>query len=80
MKNYKVYYIIKKHGHGYLNETEVTARNQREAIREVRQSVRTNTGRNAFHCTTHPPIKVKRGVEYDGMIYSRYDELFHTLW
>ena len=80
MKKYKVYYIIKKHGHGYLHETEKKKKNQREAVRKVRQTVRTNTGRNAFHCSVHSPVKMKYGLEYDGTVYTRYDELFHTLW
>lgn len=80
MKYYKVYYIIKKNGHGYLNETEVQAKNQKEAIAKVRADVRERTGRNAFSATCKAPAITKYGLYWNGGTYTRYSELFHMLW
>lgn len=79
-KSYRVYFIIKKNNHGYLNEKVITASNQKDAIKLVREKVREESGRNAFHCTCKAPKKVKDGMEFDGFIYKRYSELFNSLW
>ena len=66
-----VFFILKMHGHGYLNHMVTEATNKRDAIREVKDRVRATYGRNAFHCTTKAPEKTSHGVEFDGMIYTR---------
>lgn len=80
MRQYIVYFILKKNSHGYLKQMEVTANNQREAIASVRKSVKESTGRNAFGATCKAPKGVPSGMEFNGMIYTRYSDLFHTLW
>jgi hypothetical protein len=80
MKEYTIYFIIKKNGHGYMNQETVAAKNKAEAIRLVKANILENTGRNAFQCTTKQPV-IRDGVlEYNGMLYTRYSDLFHTLW
>lgn len=80
MKDYTIYFVIKRDGHAYLHQMETVANNQREAITYVRNAVREDTGRHAFHCTTKKPVKTERGLEWDGMIYTKYCDVFHTLW
>ena len=80
MKDYTVYFIIKKDGHGYLNQAEVSAKNQAEAIASVRKSVRESSGRNAFSATCNAPVRVKDGMLFNGGTYTRYSELFNRLW
>ena len=78
--NYTVYFIIKKNCHGYLNQMGVTAKNQKEAVALVRDSVRRDSGRNAFSATCKAPKKVSDGMLFNGMTYTRYSELFNMLW
>ena len=80
MRDYTVYFIIKRNGHAYLHQMETVARNQREAISYVRKSVFEDTGRHAFHCTTKKPIKTEKGLEWDGMVYTNYSDTFNALW
>ena len=80
MKDYTVYFIIKKDGHGYLNSETATAKNQKEAKKQVKELVYKNTGRTAFGCTCKAPIRVKSGMEFNGGVYTRYSEWFNTLW
>ena len=80
MNQYTVYFIVKKNNHGYLNQIEVTARNQREAIAIAQEQVKESSGRNAFGATCKAPKRVAGGMEFNGGTYTRYSELFHTLW
>jgi hypothetical protein len=80
MKTYTVYFIIKKNNHGYLHEKTVEASNQKEAIKLVRDQVPEECGRNAFHCTCKKPIRTKDGMEMNGIIYTKYSEVFNMLW
>ena len=80
MRDYTVYFIIKSNGHAYLHQMETVARNQREAIGYVRNSVLEDTGRHAFHCKTKKPVKTEKGLEWDGMVYTNYSDIFNTLW
>ena len=79
-KIYTVYYIIKMNNHGYLKSRRVQARNQKDAIREVRASVKETTGRTAFSATCSKPEPTRHGMEYNGMIYKRWNEHTETLW
>lgn len=80
MKQYKVYYIIKENNHGYLNRFIVEADNQKRAFLAVKNVVKKETGKHAFHITCKEPIENKYGLEYDGMIYTRYNKLLGRLW
>lgn len=80
MKRYTVYFIIKKNNHGYLNEKTVIAHNQKEAVKLVRESVKAESGRNAFKCTCKKPELVPSGMKYGGIVYTRYSPIFHSLW
>lgn len=80
MKDYTVYFIIKKFNHGYLTQKTVSAKNMKVAIQIVKDTVKTETGRHAFTCTCKAPIKNKNGLEYNGKTYSKYSELFNQLW
>lgn len=80
MKTYTVYYIIKQNRHGYLRNETVEANNQKEAIKAVREQVREKTGRNAFSATCKEPVKIERGLEFQGSIYTRYCEYDNSLW
>ena len=80
MKDYTVYFIIKKDAHGYLNQETVTAQTQKEAIRQVKEKVKRNTGRTAFTCTCKPPKRVQAGMIYNNSLYTRYNETWNLLW
>lgn len=80
MRDYTVYFIVKNDGHGYLNQAEVSANNQKEAVASVKKSVRENSGKCAFCATCKVPERVKGGMLFNGMIYTRYSELFNRLW
>lgn len=55
MKNYQVFYWIKKNNHEYLEYMFVTANNTKEACKLCKEQVRKQTGRNAFRPTTKAP-------------------------
>lgn len=80
MKMYKVFYMIKKDGHAYLEHMIVEACNQKEAKVLVKKVVRESTNRCAFHVTCEEPIKNKYGLIFNDKIYTRYNEAFKTLW
>ena len=80
MKDYTVYFIIKKDRHGYLNQETVKAHNKKEAVKMAREMVRANTGRNAFNATCNSPLVTRTGCLFNGMLYQKYDPTFHTLW
>lgn len=80
MRYYKVYFIIKENGHGYLNHFIVKANNQKEAFRMVKNVVKNETGKTAFHTTCKEPIKNNYGLNFDGKTYTKYNELLGRLW
>lgn len=80
MRDYTVYFIIKKNNHGYLNQQTIKAKNQREAIKAVKEKVLADTGKHAFSCTTQKPERASDGMRFNGMTYTRYSDLFNTLW
>lgn len=80
LKNYTVYFVIKKNNHGYLNQETVTAENQKQAIRMVKDSVYKNSGKNAFYCTCEEPEMTKAGLVFNGGTYTRYSDVFNQLW
>lgn len=55
MKNYQVFYWIKKNNREYLNHMFVSADNAKEACKVCKQQVKEQTGRNAFRPTTKAP-------------------------
>ena len=55
MKNYQVFYWIKKNSHEYLEHMFVSANNAKEACRICKEQVKEQTGRNAFRPTTKAP-------------------------
>lgn len=55
MKNYQVFYWIKKNRHEYLEHMFVSANNSKEACRICKEQVLEQTGRNAFRPTTKAP-------------------------
>lgn len=80
MKYYKVYFIIKENNHGYLNHFIVEANNQKEAFRIVKNVVKNETGKTAFHTTCEEPIENDYGLYFDGGTYTRYNKLLGRLW
>lgn len=80
MKQYKVYFIIKENNHGYLNHLIVEANNQKQAFTAVRDVVKKETGRHAFHTTCKEPIETDYGLYFDGGTYTRYNKLLGRLW
>ena len=80
MRYYKVYFIIKENGHGYLNHFIVEANNQKEAFRIVKNVIKNETGKTAFHTTCEEPIKNNYGLYFDGRTYTKYNELLGRLW
>ena len=52
MKNYQVFYWIKKNSREYLDHMFVSANNAKEACRICKEQVKEQTGRNAFRPTT----------------------------
>lgn len=55
MKNYQVFYWIKKNHHEYLEHIFVSANNAKEACQICKERVKAQTGRNAFRPTTKAP-------------------------
>lgn len=55
MKNYQVFYWIKKNSHEYLEHMFVSANNAKEACKICKEHVKEQTGRNAFRPTTKVP-------------------------
>ena len=80
MKDYTVYFIIKKEAHGFLNQETVKAQNQRDAIKLVKEKIRKNTGRTAFRCTCKAPVRTKDGMFYIDGTYTKYNETWNMLW
>lgn len=80
MRYYKVYYIIKENNHGYLNRFVVKANNQKEAFKAVKNMVKKETGKTAFHTTCKEPIETDYGLYFNGGTYTRYNKLLERLW
>lgn len=78
-KEYTVYYIIKSMGHGFLYHETVTAKNQKEAIRLVKEKVQNEKERHAFKCSCKAPIFVDGRCLYDGMWYTGYRKYYSFL-
>lgn len=55
MKNYQVFYWIKKNSHEYLQHMFVSANNAKDACRICKEQVKAQTGCNAFRPTTKAP-------------------------
>ena len=55
MKQYQVFYWIKKNGMEYLEHMFIRAYNKREAFAICKATVKEKTGRNAFRPSTEPP-------------------------
>ncbi len=55
MKNYQVFYWIKKNRHEYLEHMFVMASNAKEACKICKEQVKEQSGRNAFRPTTKAP-------------------------
>lgn len=55
MKNYQVFYWIKKNSREYLEHIFVSANNAKDACRICKEQVKEQTGRNAFRPTTKAP-------------------------
>lgn len=55
MKNYQVFYWIKKNSREYLEHMFVSANNAKDACRICKEQVKEQTGRNAFRPTTKSP-------------------------
>lgn len=65
MKNYQVFYWVKKNRHEYLEHMFVSANNAREACQICKQQVKAQTGRNAFRPTTKAPdLEAYRGLPH----------------
>lgn len=55
MKNYQVFYWVKKNRHEYLEHMFVSANNAKEACKICKEEVLKQTGHNAFRPTTKAP-------------------------
>lgn len=55
MKNYQVFYWIKKDSREYLKHMFVSANTAKDACRICKEMVKVKTGRNAFRPTTKAP-------------------------
>lgn len=55
MKNYQVFYWIKKNSREYLEHMFVSANSSKDACRICKEQVKEQTGRNAFRPTTKAP-------------------------
>lgn len=55
MKNYQVFYWIKKNRHEYLEHMFVSADSAKDACRICKERVKEQTGCNAFRPTTKVP-------------------------
>ena len=75
-----MFYMIKHDGHAYLQHMTVGADNQKEAKVLVKKIVREKTNRCAFHVTCKEPVKNKYGLEWNGMTFTKYNELSNRLW
>ena len=80
MRNYTVYYCIKRDKHGYLRHHDVEAKNQREAIRQTQIYVKESTGRHAFWCTCKAPVETDKGLDLVGGVFTRWYKPWRQLW
>lgn len=55
MKSYQVFYWIKKNSREYLEHMFVSANTAKDACRICKETVKEQTGRNAFRPTTKAP-------------------------
>ena len=55
MRNYQVFYWIKKNKKEYLEHMYVSANTAKEAAQVCKQQVKDQTGRNAFRPSTKAP-------------------------
>lgn len=55
MKQYEVFYWIKKNSREYLEHMSVIANSAKDACRICKEQVKEQTGRNAFRPTTKAP-------------------------
>lgn len=76
-KEYTVYYILKMMHSGFLYHETVTAKNQKEAIRLVKEKVHNEKGKHAFRCSCKAPIFVDGQCLYNDMWYTRYRKYYH---
>ena len=69
LKQYKVWFVIKKNNHGYLKSMEVEASNQKQAKEIVDEEAARKYGAHAFWKTFKQPVERPDGsVEYDGSV------------
>ena len=46
----------------------------------VKNVVKNETGKTAFHTTCEEPIRNNYGLNFDGKTYTKYNELLGRLW
>lgn len=56
MKQYTVWYIIKRNNRGYVHHSEVEASNQKEAMKLTEEDAKQRFDRHAFSKTTKEPV------------------------
>ncbi len=71
MKEYIVWYIVKKNGHGYLYKHYAQVRNRKEAFQATREACERLHSAHAFSMSTKGPELSAGGTNYNGMIYAR---------
>ena len=71
MKEYVVWYIVKKNGHGYLYKHRTKAKNKKEAFQSTREACERLHSAHAFGMSTNGPEFTTNGASYNGMIYTR---------
>lgn len=71
MKEYTVYFEIRRNRHGYLKQHTVDANNKKQAFELVEAYSQTTYKRHAFNKTTEPPQYENDGIFFNGMLWTR---------
>jgi len=79
MKKFTVYFILEKDNHGFMNQISGMAKTEAEAIAKAKKEMLKN-GHMIYHCSTNKPVKTSSGLEYNGTLYTKYDDCFHQLY
>lgn len=79
-QEFRVFYIIKRDCHGYLQQDLVMGPDKQTAYKKLRARVKARTGRKAFSCTCTPPEVTQRGVKFNNCLYTQYSAVSNTLW
>ena len=81
MKEYTVWFIIKKEGHGWVKKFTTQAKNQKEAKEKALEYSLSKLDRYAFYRTCHAPVETDSGLHWHGAgVFTRYCDWMQRVW